>query len=82
MKHRLELKLDLITDTSPLEVASKVEQAVREAVETVKQSLGTEPASMCSLSSTVATCASCWSRYNPQSISDTAYAETDATAAS
>ena len=42
MKHILELKLDLITDTSPLEVASKVEQAVREAVETVKQSLGTE----------------------------------------
>lgn len=42
MKHRLELELDLITDTSPLEVASKVEQAVREVVATVKQSLGTE----------------------------------------
>ena len=42
MKHRLELELDIITDESPLELASKVEQAVREAVEAVKQSLGTE----------------------------------------
>ena len=42
MKQRLELELDLITDTSPLEVVSEVEQAVREAIETVKQSLGTE----------------------------------------
>ena len=42
MKHRLDVELDFITDLSPLELASKVEQAVREAVETVKQSLGTE----------------------------------------
>ena len=42
MKHRLELELDIITDESPLELASKVERAVREAVEAVKQSLGTE----------------------------------------
>ena len=42
MKHRLELELDVITDTSPLEVASKVEQAVREVVATVRQSFGTE----------------------------------------
>ena len=42
MRHRLELELDFITDLSPLELASKVEQAVREAVEVVKQSFGTE----------------------------------------
>ena len=42
MKHRLDVELDFITDLSLLELASKVEQAVREAVETVKQSLGTE----------------------------------------
>lgn len=42
MQHRLELELDFITDLSPLELASKVEEAVREAVETVRQSLGTE----------------------------------------
>ena len=42
MKHRLELELDIITDLSPSELASKVEQAVREAIETVKQSLGSE----------------------------------------
>ena len=42
MKHRLELELDIISDVSLLELASKVEQAVREAVETVKASLDTE----------------------------------------
>ena len=42
MKHRLELELDFITDESPLELASKVKQAVREAVEAVKQPPGTE----------------------------------------
>ena len=42
MKHRLELELDVITDIPPLELASKVEQAVQEAIETVKQSLGTD----------------------------------------
>ena len=42
MKHRLELELDIITDLSPLELASKVEQAVQEAVDRVKRSLDTE----------------------------------------
>ena len=42
MKHRLELELDVITDLSPLELASKVEQAVQEAVDRVKRSLDTE----------------------------------------
>ena len=42
MKHKLDVELDVITDLPPLELASKVEQAVREAVETVSQSLGTE----------------------------------------
>ena len=42
MKHRLELELDIITDLSPVEFAAKVEQAVREAVEAVKHSLGSE----------------------------------------
>ena len=34
MKHRLDVELDFITDLSP-ELASRVEQAVREAVEAV-----------------------------------------------
>ena len=42
MKHRLELEIDIITDLSPLELASKVEQAVQEAIMAVKQSLGPE----------------------------------------
>ena len=42
MKRRLEVELDFITDLSPLELASKVAPFVREAVEAVKQSLGTE----------------------------------------
>ena len=42
MKHKLELELDLITDLSPIEFASKVEQAVREVVEAVRASFGTE----------------------------------------
>ena len=42
MKHRLELELDFITDLSPLELASKVAPLVREAVESVRQSLGAE----------------------------------------
>ena len=40
MKRRLEL--EVTTDLSPLELASKIEQAVREALEPVRQSLGTE----------------------------------------
>ena len=42
MKHSLELELEVITELSSLELALKVEQAVREAVEAVKASLGTE----------------------------------------
>ena len=42
MKQRLELELDVIIDLSPLELASKVAPLVQEAIETVKQSLGTE----------------------------------------
>ena len=42
MKSRLELELDVITDIPPLDLASKIEQAVQEAIKTVKQSLDTE----------------------------------------
>ena len=42
MKHVLELELDFITDLSPLELASRIAPLVQEAVEVVKQSLGTE----------------------------------------
>ena len=42
MKHVLDMELDFITDVSPLELALKIEQAVREALEAVRQSLGTE----------------------------------------
>lgn len=42
MKRQLEVELDFITDLSPLELASKVAPLVREAVESVKESLGTE----------------------------------------
>ena len=42
MKRILELELDVITDLSPLEFASKIAPLVQEAVEAVKQSLGTE----------------------------------------
>ena len=42
MKQRLELELDVITDLSPLELASKIAPLVREAVEAVRQSLGVE----------------------------------------
>ena len=42
MKQRLELELDVITDQSPLELASKIAPLVQGAIETVKQSLGTE----------------------------------------
>ena len=36
------MELDFITDLSPLELASKVAPLVQEAVESMKQSLGTE----------------------------------------
>ena len=42
MKQRLEVELDVITDLSPLEIATKVEQAVLETIERAKQSVGTE----------------------------------------
>ena len=42
MKRRLELELDFITGVSPLELASKIEQAVREVLEAMRQSLGAE----------------------------------------
>ena len=42
MKHRLEVELDFITDLLPLELASRVEQAVREVIEAVRQSFGAE----------------------------------------
>ena len=42
MKRRLEVELDFITDLSPLELASKVAPLVREAIDTVKESLGVE----------------------------------------
>ena len=42
MKHVLDVELDIATDVSPLELASKIEQAVREALEAMRQSLGTE----------------------------------------
>ena len=42
MKRRLELELDVITDISPVELASRISPLVQEAVEAVKQSLGTE----------------------------------------
>ena len=40
MKIRLDVELDFITDLSPLELASKIELAVREALEAARQSLG------------------------------------------
>ena len=42
MKRRLEMELDFVTDLSPLELASKVTPLVREAIETMKQALGSE----------------------------------------
>ena len=42
MKRRLEIELDVITDLSPFELASKIEPLLQEAVETVKQSQETE----------------------------------------
>ena len=42
MKQRLELELDVITDMSPLEIASKIAPLVREAIEALRQSSGAE----------------------------------------
>ena len=64
MKQRLEVELDVITELSPLELASKITLLVQETIDTVKESLGTELAFDISLCSTVARFASSWSRYN------------------
>ena len=42
MKRILDIELEVVTNISSSELASKVEQAVREAIEAVKQSFGTE----------------------------------------
>ena len=42
MKRRLDVELEVTTDLSPLELGSKIEQAVREALEAMRQSLGCE----------------------------------------
>ena len=42
MEHRLDMELEVIIDLSPLELASKIEQAVRETLEAMRQSIGTE----------------------------------------
>ena len=42
MKHRLDVELDFTTDLSPVELASKIAPVVREALEAMRQSLGTE----------------------------------------
>ena len=42
MKRRLELELDIITDISPVELASRIASLVQEAIEAVKQSVGVE----------------------------------------
>ena len=42
MKHRLDVELEFITDVSPLELASKVAPIVQEAIDRLRQSLGTE----------------------------------------
>ena len=42
MKHRLDVELDFTTDLSPVELTSKIAPVVREALEAMRQSLGTE----------------------------------------
>ena len=42
MKNRFDVELEVATDLSPLELGSKIEQAVREALEAVGHSLGCE----------------------------------------
>ena len=42
MKNRFDVELEVATDLSPLELGSKIEQAVREALEAVGHSLGSE----------------------------------------
>ena len=42
MKRRLDVELEVATDLSALELASRIEQAVRKALEAVGLSLGAE----------------------------------------
>jgi hypothetical protein len=42
MKRRLEMELDIATELSPMELALKIAPVVREALEALKESLGTE----------------------------------------
>ena len=42
MKRRLEMELDIATDLSPVELASRVVPLIREALEAMGQSFGTE----------------------------------------
>ena len=42
MQRRLEMELDFVTDLSSLEFASKITPLVREVIETMKQTLGSE----------------------------------------
>ena len=42
MKRRLDLELEVTTDLSPVELASKVAPIVREVIDAMRQSLGTE----------------------------------------
>ena len=42
MKRRLEMELDFVTDLSPLELASRIAPVVRETIEAMKQTLGSE----------------------------------------
>ena len=42
MKRRLDLELEVTTNLSPLELASKIAPIIGEAIETVGQSLGCE----------------------------------------
>ena len=42
MKHVLDMELEIATDLSLVELASKIAPVVREALETMRQSLGAE----------------------------------------
>ena len=42
MKRKLEMELDFVTDLPPLEFASKITPLLREAIEAMKQTLGSE----------------------------------------
>ena len=42
MTHKLDVELEFVTDFLPVELASKVAPLVREALEAMRQSFGTE----------------------------------------